>query len=590
VSWLNPGAAFWLLLVPALLALYMLRARPLRKRVSSLRLWETLPQVERPKAKLRRPPLSVLLFMQAILLLAGAIALTQPALTAPAGRQLVILLDASGSMQATGGGSTRFERAREEAGRLISAMKPEDRATLLRVGTGAASLCSQCSSADAQAALAEARVGAGVADMRAALGVAAGLARRAVEGSLDTYVISDGAFDVLPDDVLPAQVDFIQVGEPADNHAITALSARRPPDGSPGYTVYARLENKGASQAAVDVSALADTVPLPSRRLNVPAGGHADLVWDLPAGTARFTVSTRSQDALAADDRAALFLPEEGQHKVAIVAADPTLYERAISGIPGLAPVAGQDVPDAAFTIIEGNLPQTLPPGNLLLVNPQGVLLPSTDALENVRPIGGSAHPLLSGVDVVPLVVQKARLLEPVSWLDPVVQSAEGPLLLVGEREGQRIIVLAFDPRESNLPKLAAFPLLMANVVDWLYPLASVGALHPGASIRLSPGSTITTPNGQSVRVADTGVYGDTEEAGLYKVSSGGRETNFSVNMVNSSESSLSPREHPELDRPSSIEPVEDQTQQEVWSPLAALALVLVGSEWLFYCWRRGQS
>ncbi|HYP21912.1 MAG TPA: hypothetical protein VEY08_17720, partial [Chloroflexia bacterium] len=192
--------------------------------------------------------------------------------------------------------------------------------------------------------------------------------------------------------------------------------------------------------------------------------------------------------------------------------------------------------------------------------------------------------------DRVPLVVQKARLLEPVSWLDAVVQSADGPLLLVGEREGQRIIVLAFDPRESNLPKLAAFPLLMANVVDWLYPLASVGALHPGASIRLSPRSTITTPGGRSVRVGNTGVYGDTEEAGLYKVSSGGRETTFSVNMVDSGESSLSPREHPELERPSSVEPVEDQTQQEVWSPLAALALVLVGSEWLFYCWRRGQS
>ena len=56
MSWLDPGAALWLLLVPALVAIYMLRPRAQRKPTSSLRLWRELPQVERPRARLRRPP------------------------------------------------------------------------------------------------------------------------------------------------------------------------------------------------------------------------------------------------------------------------------------------------------------------------------------------------------------------------------------------------------------------------------------------------------------------------------------------------------------------------------------------------------
>ena len=85
MSWLAPAAALWLLLVPVLVALYMFRPQTERKRVSSLRLWQALPHVERPRARLRRPPLSVLLLLQALLLAAGAFALMQPAFSAPQG-------------------------------------------------------------------------------------------------------------------------------------------------------------------------------------------------------------------------------------------------------------------------------------------------------------------------------------------------------------------------------------------------------------------------------------------------------------------------------------------------------------------------
>ena len=120
MSLLNWLGALWLALVPALVLVYMLRPRRKRTPVPSLRLWRVLPHVERSTAQLRRPPLSVLLILQALLLAIGAFALAQPAYTAPAGGNRVVAVDASGSMLTllgSSGSRTRLTRQRTKHGK-----------------------------------------------------------------------------------------------------------------------------------------------------------------------------------------------------------------------------------------------------------------------------------------------------------------------------------------------------------------------------------------------------------------------------------------------------------------------------------------
>jgi len=251
----------------------------------------------------------------------------------------------------------------------------------------------------------------------------------------------------------------------------------------------------------------------------VPAGGNVGITWQVPAGTARFTVGVQHSsdfaDALPADDRAVIFLPTAGEYAVNVVAAQPDLYVRALAPIDGLQAFTETTAPGAAFSIIEGKLPDTIPSGNLLLVAPDGELsspapgtpLYPTGTMANAHPaVVDASHPLLSGIDLNALQVSHANIyqlggLSKTSWLETLVDSAEGPLVLAGEQGGRRVVVLAFDPRQSNLPKLAAFPLLMANVVDWLYPLADTEAVAPGQTLQLAAGSTVQTPSGQTLSV-----------------------------------------------------------------------------------------
>lgn len=591
---LNPSAAWWLLMVPALIALYMLRPRARRKPVPSLRLWRELPQVERPTPRLRRPPLSWLLLLQALLLAAGAFALMQPALFAPAARHTVVLLDTSGSMQTLEGSSTRFERARTEAGNVVARLRDTDRITLLGVGPSVTTACSNCTRNDFNRALREMKLSGGRANWPSAVSIAAGLSGQAGANATTTYAISDGAFEALRGDDVPADMHFVQVGSNVANLAVSVLSARRPPNNSPGYSAYARIENVSTSHANVQVSAVADTVPLTPRSLSIPAGGHADVTWEVPAGALKLTVGIDAQDALAADNQAVLFLPTNSQNQVIVKSDNPGMYMRAVAGYHGLQPITDtvQSAAETAFTVWEGELPSALPAGGLFLVNPFGGLLPTAGDMENLgSPDTVSDHPLLRDIDLRALFVERARKYEAPAWLEPIVQTADGPLLLAGEQDGRRIAVLAFDPRESNLPKLAAFPLLMANLADWLYPQSGVGALRPGDAAIVPPGATVTTPGGRKVQASEAGVFADTSEVGIYTVAGANAQDtsrSFAVNMADTKESNVTPKDHPELER-AAVEVAARVTTEDYWSPLAALALILAGGEWLVYCLKRGR-
>ena len=69
-----------------------------------------------------------------------------------------------------------------------------------------------------------------------------------------------------------------------------------------------------------------------------------------------------------------------------------------------------------------------------------------------------------------------------------MIISDQGPLIYAGEQNGQRVVVLGSTRSDSNLTKLAAYPLLMQNLADWLYPLASLERLASGETTRLEPG------------------------------------------------------------------------------------------------------
>ncbi len=129
-SWL------WLsLLVLPILIMYMLKLRRREVSVSSTLLWERLlrdRQANTPWQRLRR---NLLLFLQLLILAGLILGLSRPAIMTPsvARGSLIVLLDASASMNASDVKPSRFEAARSVAHSLIDGLEGNARMTLLLV-------------------------------------------------------------------------------------------------------------------------------------------------------------------------------------------------------------------------------------------------------------------------------------------------------------------------------------------------------------------------------------------------------------------------------------------------------------------------
>ena len=63
-----------------------------------------------------------------------------------------------------------------------------------------------------------------------------------------------------------------------------------------------------------------------------------------------------------------------------------------------------------------------------------------------------------------------------------LIDSDSASLMLAGEQNGQRVVLIPFDLRQSNLPLSAAFPILMSNMLGYLEPAnqATQRDLRPG--------------------------------------------------------------------------------------------------------------
>jgi hypothetical protein len=182
-----------------------------------------------------------------------------------------------------------------------------------------------------------------------------------------------------------------------------------------------------------------------------------------------------------------------------------------------------------------------------------------------------------------------------------VVEGDGGPLLVAGERDGRRIVVLAFALQESDLPLQVAFPLLVSNIIGYLAPGSGVESsqLSPGQPlvVAIDPSATsarVTLPDGRTTEAeirSGQAVLADTSELGVYLIEqlSGNSvitQQRFAVNLFAPDESRIAPRPDLGVAQASGLQQAVTREQvgrQEFWRWLAAAALAVLVIEWLVY-------
>lgn len=590
--------------------MYMLRLRRQEVMVSSTLLWQKLlrdREANAPWQKLRR---NLLLLLQLLILLLLVLALARPFLPVPAiiSGSIVVLLDGSASMQATDADPTRWAAAQEQVNQLINDLGGGDQMTIIQVGLPPTVLAPPTQDKTTlRAAINQATPENGRADWPAAFALAAGAAQGIQNAKI--AIISDGR---IPADLppLPADSVYIPVGSSGENLALTALATR---ETATGVELFASVRNEGIiDREALLTISLGETL-FDSRRLTIPAQNSANVSWELPADVTTIQAQLsghKENDHLPLDDTA--WAVHEGglNNRILLVTAGNLFLEQIFSVLPGIE--AFKATPDSDLLAADAEpfdlyvfdgvpLPDPLPAADLLVINPQtggggDGLFTVTAPFSNTVAIRLADSPLLQFVDWRDVQIRQAQGVE-APWAQTLVQAEGGPLLQIGEQNGQRIALLNFDLRDSDLPLQIAFPILMANITGWLNPgrpFDTPTGLQPGDPVSIAPGAgavavVVQKPDGTTwtAPVAEEALlFTETDQLGLYTVllrdgSSERAAGSFAVNLFNPDESAIAPVNQLQLG-PTAVTPDAegDIGQRELWPWLLAIALGVLLVEW----------
>lgn len=614
MKFLTPAAFGFLALAIPILLLYMLKLRRKPVQVSSTLLWEQLlrdRQANAPWQKLRR---NLLLFLQLLILVALSLALARPAIQTPvvASGSLIVLLDASASMNADDVTPSRFETARRAVQQLINGLPPASRLTLILVGrTPQVLAAAETDPARLREALASAQVTQGGADWQAAFALAAGAAQGSRE--VTTVIVSDGGLPASGLPALPGEMRYLPIGADEDNLAVTALALRA---SSGGPQLFAEVTNYGQTTREMLLSFYLGETLLTARRLIVPPASSRSLTLDdLPdqPGVYQARLSdpggNTRLDALPLDDVAFAVYQAASARRVLLVSPGNLFLEQALAAMPGIRPfraLPGPDgrpqIPTETFDlyILDGLLPDPLPAGNLLFVNPpSNLLFPVGEPFDDMTGLQVHEHPLTRFVDWGNVHVMKAQRVQLPPWAETLVETQAGPLIFAGETNGRRIAALTFDLRESDLPLQVAYPILFANLLDYLVPPSAFDAsraLQPGESLTIQPSVgveqvVVVSPSGQAYAftpLAAPLIFTETGELGYYAVNFLKEDVTayqtFVVNLFDPLESDIRPRAAIQVGSVQVASGAAEQVgQREGWSWLAGLALLILLAEWQAY-------
>ncbi|MEO8483521.1 MAG: VWA domain-containing protein [Acidobacteriota bacterium] len=570
-----PAWLAWSLLVAAMAAAvgsFLIPPRRITHHVASLLPWRTV--LDAPKAaswwaRIRR---AVSLVLTAAIAAAIALALSKPVAHSNGSTQgrLVIVLDSSWSMGArTPSGRTRWALAVERARTMIAAADGRE----IAIATTAEGVVAGPTRDTARVTLA--------LDQLMPSGGSDGAWPR-VAGARDVHFLTDGAVPRATD--VGVVVD--SVFTPATNVAVTAFDVQPITPSQDRAEAYLAVTNfAGAAQAVrMTVTRAADV--LVTRVVQIGAGEtFRDVIPVVSAGDARFRLHiSAGENALDIDDDAVSWLWSAQPLRVGIVGEGsllPGLLAHDASLGVSIVDASAYATAAADVWVFDRWLPPA-PPTAALVIEPPGSSWIGKVARQEANPSWQPerTHEILDGVDTEFVRLQKAVAFDRPA-LRPIARSREGtPLVSVDDGAAGRLVVIGFSTADSNIGSTSAFPILIANAIDWL------GRPERGVHRSMGPvalpaaTSSVTAPTGQSVPVSRSGnsITARLNAPGLYRIDTGGSSRVMTVALDDPLRSNL---------QVSGVPPAMTAAQVESarlppwWTIAAWSALALAAIEWV---------
>jgi hypothetical protein len=620
-----------------MVGMYILKLRRRVVAVPFSKLWHRILRDKEATSlfsKLKRL-LSLLLQLALLALLVVALGDPRAAASIIKGRNLVVLIDSSASMQATDGGAgeTRLDAARREVKSLIRGMGGSDRMLVAQMDATITPLGPMSGdTSELERAVDSVHITDTRADFPRALRFATDALRNIENG--EVVVVSDGDLGAPEDSLGPvhlgnAKLSYMRVGSQKRNAGITEFSVRRYPLDKSRYEVMLEVTNTGPESEDVELTLLGDGTIVDLTKLRLRPGERLPRFYPNLSGASR-TLEAKirplegSEDVLPADNHAYALLPERRRAKVLVVSPGNTYLEAALLldeylDVTQVSPLEyvqkfGASQPGFDVIVYDGVTPAQPPRAHALYLDPHGPGSP-------VKVEGAIAQPYFDKLDRKHPVVRFTALdfvnIKVASKLKPdpadkiIGATGEGaPMLIAGTRGGFKFVALGFDVRDSDLPLRIAWPLFLLNTVNYFTDEDSsyLSSFRTGDVWRIPVGQDATQallkmPTGKEQQIPvheGRAVYlGD--RAGFYDLVSNVKgaipstdpndktnaspQTSFAANLLDESESTIGPADKLTVDGKDAgkVEGFTVGVRREIWIYLLIAAVLITAIEWMTY-------
>ncbi len=611
---------FFLIAVPIIIILYLLKPKGTDYLISSNLLWKKLLKNEQSRTFFEKFVHNILMYLQILIIALLVVALMSPfiQINGRSGGRKVLLIDTSASMQHVGAsGKSRLEEAVEQACDYVRTAQNTRFSVVTADATGAKLLAVDIADADS---LVRTLQGIECSDSGGSLtqaqttldtliGAVADQGTSEEENAADVLVYTDGAgasaFGELRSN---ADKELYVVGDMSCNVAneYTAFSSRE--DGL--YDVMVSITNYSDEEVSFDVSLYDDenydrkVIALTPMNL-APSESRIcffeEVDWQGRTITSRIdniAFSGGSNDSLARDNDSAAVKSRENLMRGLLVGEGNTFIEKAYLAVTGESivkaktdaaanPASDSDesleslltprtpLKEQGYNIViydAGQIPQIEAANRLVFGSAGGDV---AETLENVV-LDMTDCDLTAGLSGFTIGVNTAYCFALPEGAESFLEYNGKCVGYYRELEDRKEIVVGFDIRESDFPLRAEFPVFLANAMIYLSDTSwlATNVYYAGEEIALQPWAELDRSQFDS----------RPDRAGLYTIGNEDYQENYVVRFQTATESDGRIKADLENLPTNSSDAVRQQKmKQTVRHLFILLALTLLVIEWIVY-------
>lgn len=568
VQFANQAGLYALLSIIPLIIIYLLRPRPKKLKIPSLMFLFDLEKKKRLNIfrKFLKDPL---FFIQLLVLILVSLAVAAPFIMAnqeAGGGSTVVILDASGSMQAkTASGNTKFDSAVAEAQKFLSAKN-----TIILAESVPLMVMQDAPSGSASDALPKLKAKATSVDLSSAIL----LGRRVLPDGGRIVVLSDFT-SWIGDDPSVAKalaesngitVDFVTVSGRTDNIGIVNGWFESNGD----YTIVIKNFNTQAQDVKIDVTT--DNRNVLSNTINLKGQGSQNFaISNLAPGITKISLGV--DDALPLDNNAYVIIPSNVKHDLLYITDNTKSPSVVALGLTPFTTVKKTDtknipsMPDYSIVFVSSTLPpdamQSLSDyvkggGNAVIIASPDLnnteLLPVTlGSLSNGTSLNVVLPTMITnGIDIDKINVKKHFNATLKRGAISLVEGGDNSVMLAYWKFGKGMVIYSgladpvveniseniYDPLNKNIwndfHSHADYPLFWKQMLEWISGSLDVSEYNANT------GQFIKLPATQTVKTPTDTVTTDLlllDEVGIY----GLPDKNVAVNLYDETESNLAP-------------------------------------------------